>query len=546
MFVHTPSKSLILRVRDPFAIRELLPTHSKVAAFPDGHNVAVKWTLDSARLLRNIGVAAPSPIKNFYAWPKIKGIYSPLDHQVEMASFQTLHDKCFNLSDPGTGKTAATLWALDYLMLEGVIKRALIMCPLSSMTLTWRQDIFDTLPHRVVDVIHGGSAERRVKRLKRPIDFYVLNHDGIDIEAVAKEVRRRPDIDIIVVDEASFYRNAQIDKYRFLKWVAEKKLKLWLLTGTPCPNYPTDAWALSKLVDPSLAPQFFGTFRDQVMEQVNWIGADGKAQKRFVPVKGAAERAYEILQPAIRFRKRDCLTLPALMGPRDVQTQLSVEQKAAVKLMRDEMILHAKEHQINAVNGADKLNKLRQILCGAVKDASTGTYHRLDCHQRVRDLRTLISQASAKVLVIVPFKGILQTLAEELPKPDKHTGLPGYTVATMNGDVSATERVKIITRFKNEPDPHVLVCHPRVMAHGLNLTEADTTIFYAPIYSNDEYAQVIERFNRLGQKHTMNLLRMLAHPIEAAIYKVVDERGTMQNSILDLYQQVIEGKEDHL
>lgn len=536
MYVHTPTRSLILRVRDPFALRELLPNASRVISLPDGHNAQVKWTLDSARLLRNIGVAAPSPIKNFYAWP---GKYKPLDHQVEMASFCTLHDKCFNLSEQGTGKTFATLWALDYLMNEGAVRRALIMCPLSSMVLTWMHDIFEVLPHRVASVVHG-SAERRLKNLKRPIDIYVLNHDGIDIESVAKEVRRRPDIDLLVVDEASFYRNAQIDKYRFLKWVTERKLKLWLLTGTPCPNAPTDAWALSKLVDPSLAPEFFGSFRDEVMYKSSW------GSTAWVPKKGAAERAYEIMQPAIRFRKRDCLTLPPLIGPRDVQTQLSAEQKAEVKSMRDSMVMLAKTTKINAVNAADKLIKLRQILCGVVKEPNTGTYHRLDCHQRIRDLRTLISQASAKVLVIVPFKGILQTLAEELPKPDKHTGLPGYTVATMNGDVLPKERVEIITRFKTQPDPHVLVCHPKVMAHGLNLTEADTTIFYAPIYSNDEYAQVIERFNRLGQKHTMQLLRMLAHPIEAAIYRVVDERGTMQNNILDLYQQVIEGKEDHL
>lgn len=533
MYVHTPSKSLILRVRDPFAVRELLPQHSRAITSPDGHNVAVKWTLESARLLRNIGVAAPSPIKNFYRWP---GKYKPLDHQVEMASFCTLHDKCFNLSEQGTGKTFATLWALDYLMTEGAIKRALIMCPLSSMTLTWMHDIFEVLPHRVASVIHG-TAQRRIKNLARPIDIYVLNHDGIDIESVAKEVRRRSDIDLIVVDEASFFRNAEIDKYRFLKWVAEKKMKLWLLTGTPCPNAPTDAWALSKLIDPTLAPPFFGRFRDETMNK------DGM---RWSPKRGSNARAYEIMQPAIRFLKKDCLTLPPLIGPRDVQTQLSKEQKDAVKLMRDEMVMLAETTKINAVNGADKLTKLRQILCGAVKDPVTGTYHRLDCHQRVRDLRNLISQANAKVLVIVPFKGILQTLADELPKPDRHTGLPGYTVAVVNGDVSPKDRVDIITRFKQQTDPHVLLCHPKVMSHGLNLTEADTTIFYAPIYSNDEYAQVIERFNRLGQKHTMNLLRMLAHPIEAAIYKAVDERGTMQNSILELYRQVIEGKDDHL
>jgi len=92
----------------------------------------------------------------------------------------------------------------------------------------------------------------------------------------------------------------------------------------------------------------------------------------------------------------------------------------------------------------------------------------------------------------------------------------------------------------------VLVCHPAVMSHGLNLTEADYIIFYAPVDSNRQNMQVVERPNRLGQTRTMYLLRMTAHPIEAPIYKRVDERGSMQNSILELYNAVINGTEDEL
>ena len=60
------------------------------------------------------------------------------------------------------------------------------------------------------------------------------------------------------------------------------------------------------------------------------------------------------------------------------------------------------------------------------------------------------------------------------------------------------------------------------MAHGLNLTEADTTIFYAPIYSHDQYAQVIERFNRTGQTRKMTVVRIAAHSFEWDIYALLD------------------------
>jgi hypothetical protein len=78
------------------------------------------------------------------------------------------------------------------------------------------------------------------------------------------------------------------------------------------------------------------------------------------------------------------------------------------------------------------------------------------------------------------------------------------------------------------------------MAHGLNLTEADTTIFYAPIYSHDQYAQVIERFNRAGQTRKMTVIRIFAHSFEWAIYRLLDNRALTQDNILKLYERIIQ------
>jgi uncharacterized DUF497 family protein len=73
---------------------------------------------------------------------------------------------------------------------------------------------------------------------------------------------------------------------------------------------------------------------------------------------------------------------------------------------------------------------------------------------------------------------------------------------------------------------------PEGHGHGLNLTEADTLIFYAPIYSNDEFQQVTERFNRAGQVNKMTIVRMAAHPLEWEIYRLLANRqsGRIQSS----------------
>ena len=159
--------------------------------------------------------------------------------------------------------------------------------------------------------------------------------------------------------------------------------------------------------------------------------------------------------------------------------------------MREDAILTHQQNitvgqTITAQNAADQVNKLRQILLGSIKNPKTGLYETIDHHLRTQDLVDQIEMAKSKVIIIFPFKGIIRVMNDELSKL-------GYTTAVMNGDVSMSERGRIVRRFKTQIDPHILLCHSKVMSHGLNLTEADRTIFYGPIFSNDDYRQVIER-----------------------------------------------------
>ncbi len=517
MLLHAPTQSIVLKAPDPFTIRAILPKFSKTISHPD-FNITIKHTLETTKLLRNLGYDIPSPIGSHYTWP---GKYVPFDHQRVMADFLTTVTKGFNLSEMGTGKTYASLWAADFLMKAGVIKRALVICPMSTMDTVWKQDIFDILMHRKCGIVHG-SMDRRLEVLNTELDFYIINEDGIALPEIAKAIRKRKDIQLIMLDEASKFRNARTDKYKLLEWIMEKKERLWLMTGTPCPNAPTDAWALARLVDPSRVPRWFGSFRRKTMIEVS--------DHKLVPRPNGKEMAYQAMQPAVRFLKKDCLTLPPVITI-PVQTTLTPEQKIKFKEMKKEMVIIAANTTIDAVNAADKINKLRQILCGAIKDKTTGNYILLDHKPRLKDLETAIDEASAKVIVVVPFKGIIQALARELTAD-------GYTVGVLNGDVSPRARDHIIHQFKHEDNPTVLLCHPRVMAHGLNLTVADTTIFYAPIYSGDEYEQVIERFNRAGQTRKMTIVRLAADPLEWEIYRMVDDKRLTQKSILDLFATI--------
>lgn len=521
--VHESTGSILLNVADPFAIRDLIPESYTIDhAY---YNVVVRHTIKIAQVLRNLGFDVPPPTFSSYQWP---GKYRPLIHQREMVKFHISHPRGFNLSEMGTMKTAATLWAADILMLEGTLKKVAVVAPLSTLERVWLQEIFDVLLHRQAAIVHGTRDQRR-KALATASDFYLVNHDGLSIEEVAHAIRAKKDIGLIIVDEGGLFRNDTTDKYKALKWMIRPDQQIWWLTGTPCPNAPTDAWAQAKIINPNGVPQFKGTFKRQTMYQVS--------QFKWVPRPNAEKLAFAAMQPAIRFMKKDCIDLPPVTTI-SLQSELTDEQKAAFKEMKAFMTAEMRQHQITAVNAADKIGKLRQILCGAVKDPATGKYLVLPHGPRLKVLRECIESASAKVIIIVPFKGIIQALDQELMHPpDRKTR--AYTVGVLNGDVSPNVRNKIIKDFKTGTDPQLLLCHPKVMAHGLNLTEADMMAIYAPIYSNDEYQQMVERFNRAGQTRKMTIARIGAHPLEWEIYRILDIKGRSQDNILKLYTSIV-------
>lgn len=517
MLVHEPTQSLVFHHPDPFAVREVL-SQSRVLDHPT-YNVAVRHTLEAAKVLRNLGLNVPAPIRHQYKWP---GKFKPFAHQIVMAEFLTLHRRAFNLSEMGSAKTNASLWAADWLMETGRVDKCLVLSPLSTLERVWASDIFDTLMHRKCAIAHGDK-KKRFAALNADVDFIIMNHDGLGIPEVVDHLIRRPDINLVIVDEASMFRNSTTKKFKALERLTRRHdMRLWLMTGTPCPNDPTDAWALAKLVSPERVPKFFGGFKRATMLQVS--------QFKWVPKPDAYNTAFEAMQPAVRFKKADCLDLPPVTQ-QDRQCELSKEQRKAFDELKATMVAEAKQgKQVTAVNAADQIGKLRQILCGAIK--VDNDYQTFDHKPRLQVLLEAIGEASAKVLVVAPFKGIVRALQHEL---EEH-----YSVGMLNGDVSPGARNRIINEFKMQKDPHVLLCHPKVMSHGLNLTEADTLIFYAPIYSNDEFQQVTERFNRAGQTRKMTIVRMAAHPLEWEIYRLVDSRKSTQNSILDLYKVVTE------
>ena len=516
MLVVDKAKALVLNLRNPERVLTSIPT-AKPHTINGVPVVVAPHRLDEVRILNNLGIQAPSPILHYYNWP---GPFTPYNHQKETAAFLTMHQRGLVLDGIGTGKTQSALWAADYLIQTKKVKKVLIISPLSTLERVWGDGIFTGLVNRKFVTLHGTSA-RRLKLLKTDADFYIINHDGFNI--ISKEATGM--FDLVIVDEAAVLRNPSTTRFKvFRKWVDNNpETRLWLMTGTPTPNAPTDAWALAKLVNSPTCTSTFTAFRDQVMAKVG--------QWKFVPKPDSVDTVKKILVPAVRYNREDCFDLPTTIV-QTRQVDLSPEQKKHYQQMLRHLITEVaedkKQGSITAVNEAVKLQKLIQISCGVAYD-DKGQHIELNATPRVNLVKELIEEAGEKVILFVPLTGTLHMLERELSKK--------WTVAVVNGEVSSSKRNQIFHDFQEEKDPRVLIAHPGTMAHGLTLTSASTIIWYGPINQNEQYVQANGRVERIGKRHVANVVHIESTKLEKKMYERLQNKQKLQGLLLELIEE---------
>lgn len=508
-------KKILLNDSHPTRITTVVPT-AKIVLYRGKELVVVPHELDEVKVLNNMGYDLPSPIGYDYHWPC--RYEAPMAHQIVTSSNLTLSKRHFVLSEIGSGKSLSALWAFDYLRRIGKAHKMLIVTPLSTMETVWANEIWEHTPHLTCQVLYG-DAKRRVGQLEFPADIYIINHDGIKVQEILAALLKRKDIDVLCVDELADFKNASTHRWKSLKKLSEGREFFWGMTGTPIPNKVVDAWAQCRLISPERVPPYFGRFRDMVMRQVS--------QFKWVSRDNALEIVRDAMQPATLFKRDECIDLPSTMYETR-HVPLSKEQKKAYEQMMKSLVAEAGAGQIVAVNEAVKSSKLCQICVGACY-AQDGTVLHIKADERVEELKKIIEASQGKVIVFIPLTGGLHAVAKALSEE--------WQTEVVYGDVSKSERARIFAEFKRPDGLHVIVAHPRVMAHGLTLTEANTIVWFIPTNNPNEYTQANGRITRPGQKRNTFIVHLEGSEIERRMYKRLKDKGDLQGVLLDMIKE---------
>lgn len=520
----------LARIEGDSIILPLVKSYAGAANMPDvtldtsnGGAFRLPYTPEHIKILNKMcDTRLPGPA--FAGWA-FGGKHDPYIHQRTTVDFLTQHRKCFVLNGMGTGKTSSAIWAAEFLISMGIVKRVLILSPLSTLRAVWEREIFMLRPMRKVAVAHGGK-DKRQKAVKSDATYVITNHDAMRLTDM-NPAMLAAEFDLVIVDEAAVFKTwssgSMPTRYRAMLKLAQAIDRLWLMTGTPMPNSPLDAWALIKLVDSSFRMSRTA-FQNRTMRQVS--------EYRWLPKPDATDTVARMMQPAIRFSKKDVLAYlpPKVFTGREVP--LSKEQEAARKELKKKAVLEHKGQKITAVNAAVLLGKILQIASGVVFDEDGRTVE-LDATPRLTEIERLVKETEGKTLVFATF-------TETVKRIDRYLRKQGIRSARIYGDTALGQRTRIIKQFQDTDELDVIVAHPGTMAHGITLTEADLVVWATPIMSNELFEQANERPDRPGQKRVITIAQVYGTPEEQQIYRRLRERGEMQADLLRLAEEFME------
>lgn len=440
-------------------------------------------------------------------------------HQEANVQFKLAHPRMFDGSDPGTGKSRATLEAFSRLKKAGLADHMLVLAPLSILRPSWAADCARFTPHLLCSV---ATAKEKDKAFwpKEQADVYVCNHDAVRWLANIRLEGRW----VLVVDEFPVFKNRTAQRSKQIALMRKQFDYRWFLSGTMNSNGALDIWHPAFLVDDGkrLGRTFWG-YRAQVCEPVPTGPRGEYIEWRDKPHAPAmiADRLKDI---TFRVKLEDCLDMPE-----NVQHTMLVELPTKLmhqyrQLQREAVLDHENGVRISAIHASAKTNKLLQLCAGAVYDGAGG-YQVFDTSRT--DLAIELVQQREQSLVAFLWEHQRDLLVAAAQAAD----LP---FAVIDGKTPLIEREKAVALFQ-AGRLRVIFAHPQSAGHGLTLTRGTTTIWTSPTYNAEHFKQFNRRIYRAGQtQRTETICIAAVGTREEEVYEKLGGKVERMDELMEL------------
>lgn len=398
-----------------------------------------------------------------------------MPYQLAGAEFLAARTAALLADEPGLGKSAQAIIAAD----TAGAGRVLVICP-ASVVENWRREI---------EMWSLGL-----------FDFEVLSFD--------RASQATPGFDTLIIDEAHYAKTPTAKRTQTLygpKWdrvggLAEQAQRVYLLSGTPMPNNPSELWTHLRALHADAIPaksgkprtfaQFVGKFchtRDNGFG-MQIVGGKNHDQLRaaldgFMLRRTKAEVMSEM--PALRYAE---LAVPGRIDPKALGDEAVIVRKAL------------EEHGVDGLKMvAGHVTTLRR-LTGAAKVAGVAAW-----------VRDWLANGGGKIVLFAQHRDVLDGLQAELK--------PVCALARVDG--STTDRQRQVDEFQRS-DARVFLGQLQAAGTGITLTAASDLVFVESSWVPAENEQAAQRIHRIGQDAACLVrLATLAGSIDEAVQRAI-------------------------
>jgi SWI/SNF-related matrix-associated actin-dependent regulator 1 of chromatin subfamily A len=380
---------------------------------------------------------------------------SPALHPYQIVGSRFLAERTAALlaDDPGIGKSAQAIRACDDLLATKV----LVVCP-ASVVENWRREFAKFSVLGTVPLVRS-------------------------YEAVTRGAIQSP-YDALILDEAHYLKTKDAKRTKAIYGekcdgaggLIEKADHVFLLTGTPAPNNPSELWTHLRALAPEMIltkagkPQSFWQFVNAYCTtRDNGFGIQITGGKRHEVLK-------EKLQPfMLRRLKSEVLTdlPPITWGELFVEGRVEGESGAQAALVRSTLL----------TKGVDGLREIAphvatlRRLTGLAKVAPV-----------VEWVWEWLESTDRKIILFGVHREVLGAVVEQLK---------AFHPAVITGDT--TNRQAEVDRFQTDPQCRVFVGQVVAAGVGITLTAASDVLFLESSWTPSDNSQAAMRAHRLGQ-----------------------------------------------
>lgn len=443
-------------------------------------------------------------------------------HQEQIADFCARHPRVLNTSDPGTGKTIASLEAYK----RSIKGRLLVVAPLSILTPSWGQDINNYLPGFTYAIAHGNEKKRK-QAFNSGADIVLINWDGV--KWLDKNHALLDGFSHLIGDEFTAVKNRTAQRSKAFRSVSTQFEYIWLLSGTPNSNTILDIWHPALILDGGerLGKNFF-QFRGQACTPQQ-VGPEATMVK-WQDKPGIEQDVAALLSDiSIRFRFEDCLDIPE-----HTQHTLFVDMPnkimAQYRELQETSLLFTENGMVDAIHAGARVKKLLQLLTGAVYN-SEGEI--VDVHTVRYDLVMDLAEEREQCVVAFNWRHEREALVRLAEKRN-------LSYRIIDGSVVNADRTEAVEAFQ-AGQIKVLFAHPQSASHGLTLTRGTSTIWCSPTYNAEHFQQFNRRIYRAGQTRKTETICIAArNTAEMDVYEKLTGKIARMDDLLDVFCRLTE------